>query len=162
MKNKRLINKEFGREYSISTLESGGHVLHFKFGDVYEKSDFENMAISLVLTKKEWGNFLIFLKRTKKKKYLPKDSIAYSEFDIDTNRYTYCKRGFMKTLEFYKSFNIQLTKVDIVFLRKKYKERNKDYNKHFLSNPIWIRKKDIAIVISRKKFIKLRDFVLYN
>lgn len=49
--------------------------------------------IKFTLTKLEWDNLLIFLKRTNEKTFLPNDAIAYAGYDITNNKILYANES---------------------------------------------------------------------
>ena len=77
LSNQKIEPKEFGIRLPCSKEEIN---ISLRVDDLY---------ICFSLSSSEWSNLLQFLKKTESKEYLPQHCLQYSEFDIDTDKYSY-------------------------------------------------------------------------
>ena len=134
------------------------HVVNDKNNKIYTLIfSYKDATINFDLSYEEWRLLLKLIKTTKSKKYLPKGEDAYSGINIDTGKLMYYSWEIQHQLIEEIIKNSTMPKNKVIAWNKRY---TSDIKENFLDKQITIIKNNVVISLSRKKFLRFREYCL--
>ncbi len=135
--------------------------------DIYACIEESRLIVTLKLSKKDWKNLLIFLKNTNNKNLIPKNRVAFSGFNLTTNKVFYISGPNIEMSE--KIIKERLKKNEKLKNDEEYmrstnksiaqeKEEKKRYEEgEILGRYISLIKEDVEVRLGREDFKKFKN-----